>query len=190
MPRQDNVILEEMTASRLPAALRARLHRCAKHCGQAALRAGELRPPFKESLWRGELREPVLDAALSAVGYGSAALPARPALCYAGTAFLPMKNENQREPVSRRRVAVRYDGHVQGVGFRFTVVRLASRLDLTGYVLNEYDGSVRLVAEGAEQILLDFLRAIRLSSLGRYLTGETASWSEATGEFDDFGVKF
>ena len=63
-------------------------------------------------------------------------------------------------------------------------------ISVKGYVLNEYDGSVRLVAEGSEQILLDFLRAIRLSSLGRYLTGETASWSEATGEFDAFGVKF
>ncbi|MBU1694737.1 MAG: acylphosphatase [Verrucomicrobia bacterium] len=101
-----------------------------------------------------------------------------------------MKDENQRGSASRRRVTVRYDGHVQGVGFRFTAVHLGSRFDVTGYVLNEYDGSVRLVAEGEEPVLLEFLRAIRLSPLGRYISGETASWSEATGEFDAFGVKF
>ena len=101
-----------------------------------------------------------------------------------------MKDESQQGKGLRRRVSVRYEGRVQGVGFRFTVVHLSARFDVTGYVLNEYDGSVRLVAEGAEPILLEFLRAIRLSPLGRYITGETAAWSEATGEFDAFGVKF
>ena len=101
-----------------------------------------------------------------------------------------MKDKSQHAKVSRRRVSVRYEGRVQGVGFRFTVVRIGARFDVTGYVLNEYDGSVRLVAEGAEPVLLEFLRAIRLSPLGRYITGENTAWSAATGEFDAFGVKF
>ena len=101
-----------------------------------------------------------------------------------------MKDQvHKREPGSRR-VSLRYGGRVQGVGFRFTVVHLSRRFDVTGYVCNEYDGSVFLVAEGAEPVLLEFLRAIRLSQLGRYITSETASWSDATGEFDAFGVKY
>jgi acylphosphatase len=101
-----------------------------------------------------------------------------------------MKDESQRGSSPRRRVTVRYVGQVQGVGFRFTAVRLGARFDVTGYVLNECDGSVRLAAEGEEAVLLEFLRALRLSPLGRYISGETASWSEATGEFEGFGVKF
>jgi hypothetical protein len=51
-----------------------------------------------------------------------------------------------------QRITVRYEGRVQGVGFRYTAVSLAQNLDLTGWVKNEFDGSVSLVAEGADII--------------------------------------
>lgn len=41
-----------------------------------------------------------------------------------------------------------YRGVVQGVGFRFTVRRLATALELTGWVRNNMDGSVELMATG------------------------------------------
>ena len=41
-----------------------------------------------------------------------------------------------------------YSGHVQGVGFRYTVHRLAQRHPITGYVKNLPDGRVELLAEG------------------------------------------
>ena len=48
--------------------------------------------------------------------------------------------------------AVRLDatvrGRVQGVGFRYYVLRRAMGLGLQGWVANERDGSVRCVAEG------------------------------------------
>ena len=40
-------------------------------------------------------------------------------------------------------------GRVQGVGFRYYVVREARRLGLGGWVANDRDGSVRAVAEGS-----------------------------------------
>lgn len=44
-------------------------------------------------------------------------------------------------------------GAVQGVGFRFFTAREANRLGVHGYVKNQDDGSVRVVATGsAEQI--------------------------------------
>jgi acylphosphatase len=52
-------------------------------------------------------------------------------------------------PTERREV--RYRGHVQGVGFRYTAVRIARRYDVTGYVKNLPDGRVELVAEGAPE---------------------------------------
>jgi acylphosphatase len=47
--------------------------------------------------------------------------------------------------------AVRYivSGRVQGVGFRWFVMREATRLDLGGYVRNLPDGSVEVVAQGS-----------------------------------------
>jgi acylphosphatase len=87
-----------------------------------------------------------------------------------------------------QRITVRYEGRVQGVGFRYTAVSLAQDLDLTGWVKNEFDGSVSLVAEGAEESLMELLSAIRLSNLGKYITNELVRRSTATGEFTGFTV--
>ena len=47
-----------------------------------------------------------------------------------------------------KRVFLRVAGRVQGVGFRWFVVREAERLGLRGYVRNASDGSVEVEAEG------------------------------------------
>ena len=47
-----------------------------------------------------------------------------------------------------RRVAVRFVGMVQGVGFRWTCREIANELGLTGWVRNEYNGSVSLEIQG------------------------------------------
>ena len=86
------------------------------------------------------------------------------------------------------RITVRYEGRVQGVGFRYTAVSLAQDLNLTGWVKNEFDGSVALVAEGEEESLMELLQAIRRSNLGRYITNELVRRSAATGEFKGFSI--
>jgi acylphosphatase len=47
---------------------------------------------------------------------------------------------------SAQRRRVLYTGHVQGVGFRFTVRELAQRFAVTGFVRNLSNGKVELVA--------------------------------------------
>jgi acylphosphatase len=44
-------------------------------------------------------------------------------------------------------------GRVQGVGYRYFVLREAERLGLAGFARNLPDGSVEVVAEGAEEVL-------------------------------------
>ena len=44
-------------------------------------------------------------------------------------------------------------GRVQGVGYRYFVLRLAERLGVTGFARNRPDGSVEVVAEGSESVL-------------------------------------
>lgn len=88
------------------------------------------------------------------------------------------------------RMTVRYEGRVQGVGFRFTCVKLAQGFEVTGWVKNEFDGSVTLVAEGEEDQLMGLLQAIRNSLQDRYITNELIRRSSATDEFETFGVRY
>lgn len=80
-----------------------------------------------------------------------------------------------------KQIRVCYAGEVQGVGFRYTVRGIADRLGLAGVVENLSDGSVRLVAEGSEDRLKQFLLQIRVSRLGPYIADETVSWNEPEG---------
>lgn len=60
-----------------------------------------------------------------------------------------------------------YSGRVQGVGFRYTVKRIAGGYEVTGWVRNLPDGRVELQAMSTEgEELAAFLEAIRDSSLG------------------------
>ena len=53
----------------------------------------------------------------------------------------------------RERVDASVRGRVQGVGFRYFALREAEYLGLDGFVANERDGSVHVVAEGAATAL-------------------------------------
>ena len=44
-------------------------------------------------------------------------------------------------------------GMVQGVGYRYFTVRNAMKLGLTGWVRNEYDGTVLLEIQGSEYMI-------------------------------------
>jgi hydrogenase maturation protein HypF len=59
----------------------------------------------------------------------------------------------------RRRVRARVEGTVQGVGFRPHVYRLATRLGVSGYVLNDAWG-VLVEAEGEAPVVEGFLAAL------------------------------
>ena len=58
------------------------------------------------------------------------------------------------------RTTILYSGRVQGVGFRATTAHIAIDFDITGWVRNEADGSVRVVAQGDTQTVTDFLDAV------------------------------
>lgn len=52
-----------------------------------------------------------------------------------------------------RQLKFSISGRVQGVGFRAATRRRARQLGLTGWVKNEPDGTVKVVAEGPEEKL-------------------------------------
>ncbi len=55
---------------------------------------------------------------------------------------------------------VNFQGRVQGVGFRYTAKNLAKSLHLTGWVRNEYDGTVTLEVQGREPMINKLLVAL------------------------------
>ena len=59
------------------------------------------------------------------------------------------------------RRSYRFYGRVQGVGFRITALRAANGLGRTGWVRNEYDGSVTVEAQGSASALGRLLAMIR-----------------------------
>jgi acylphosphatase len=61
----------------------------------------------------------------------------------------------------RARLEALVQGRVQGVGFRYFVLREGHRLGLDGWVANEPDGSVRVVADGSRATLEVLLEALR-----------------------------
>ena len=91
---------------------------------------------------------------------------------------------------NRKRAVIRFSGRVQGVGFRFTVVHLASNYEVTGYVRNEMDGSVEVCAEGGENEIQHFVQAIKDSPVGRFIFNQSVRWDKATGEFTGFTVRY
>ena len=46
-----------------------------------------------------------------------------------------------------------FHGRVQGVGFRYTAKYLARSMNLTGWVKNEYDGTVVMEVQGREALM-------------------------------------
>jgi len=90
--------------------------------------------------------------------------------------------------MKRQRVTNLYSGHVQGVGFRYTVRTLTHGFEVTGTVRNLEDGRVELAAEGAKEELEAFLEAVRQSDVGHFIRQEQTCWSEAKNEFRGFEI--
>jgi len=81
-----------------------------------------------------------------------------------------------------------YSGHVQGVGFRYTVKTVATGFEVVGTVRNLGGGGVELIAEGTTAELDAFRQAIRESGLDHFIRKEDVSWHEASSEFHGFEI--
>jgi len=90
--------------------------------------------------------------------------------------------------MKRQRVTNLYSGHVQGIGFRYSVRVLTAGFEVTGTVRNLPAGRVELIAEGTKEELEAFLQAVRESDVGRFIRQEQTLWSEARNEFRGFEI--
>jgi acylphosphatase len=79
------------------------------------------------------------------------------------------------------RAEVRFIGRVQGVGFRATTLHIARRFRVTGWVRNETDGSVYLVAEGHASEVNSFLESLQ-KEMARCIRSTRRHDAEPKGE--------
>jgi acylphosphatase len=81
-------------------------------------------------------------------------------------------------------------GDVQGVGFRYFVQRRAHELGLRGWVRNNDDGTVELVAEGDRRKLDQLERAVKEGPRASHVDHVDAQWSAATGNLQGFDLSW
>ncbi len=80
--------------------------------------------------------------------------------------FSFLKKSEPKQPIPpigadtvRRRLI--FHGRVQGVGFRYRAVDAARKLGVTGWVRNQYDGTVEMEAQGTNEKIDALIKTMR-----------------------------
>jgi acylphosphatase len=81
-------------------------------------------------------------------------------------------------------------GKVQKVGYRDFVQDSARELGITGYVENLEDGNVKVVCEGEEPKIEDFIRGIRVKKAFIDVVETSLEYEAPTGEYKVFKIKY
>lgn len=93
-------------------------------------------------------------------------------------------------PENKERLTVKISGKVQGVFFRANIQKIADSLGIIGWTRNESDDSVKVVAEGENEKLEDFLAFLKKGPDSATVTNIETIWEKATGEFDEFDIRY
>lgn len=88
----------------------------------------------------------------------------------------------------KKRLHLMIQGHVQGVCYRMYAREKAECLGLTGWIRNNDDGTVEVMAEGDEKDLKALAAWCRHGPPYSRVTGIGQEYSEATGEFSGFSI--
>ena len=81
-------------------------------------------------------------------------------------------------------------GCVQGVSFRFYTRQQAQRLGLTGWVRNEADGTVHVLAQGPRATLLSLLGWLNRGPGLAEVTGVQVLWEDIQVPYSGFEVRY
>lgn len=90
--------------------------------------------------------------------------------------------------MATKRAEIIIIGTVQGVFFRQGVKSEAERLELTGWVRNEEDGSVRIVAEGEEENLQKLIEWCKKGTELAKVEEVKTEWGIADHKFSGFEI--
>jgi acylphosphatase len=91
---------------------------------------------------------------------------------------------------SLARAEIIANGLVQGVGFRYFVVRTAEKLGLNGYTQNLYTGEVLTVVEGERIVIENLYEKIKIGPSHASVKNCSIVWAEPKNEFTRFEVRY
>jgi acylphosphatase len=81
-------------------------------------------------------------------------------------------------------------GLVQGVGYRWFVMRKANEYNLKGYVRNLYTDDVEAEVEGNKQLISEFIEELRIGPRSAHITDIEIQWGNYQGKYINFDIKF
>jgi acylphosphatase len=82
-----------------------------------------------------------------------------------------------------------FEGHVQGVGFRYTAHRIAGRYAVTGYVRNLPDGTVEMLVQGSAQEVDNCIREVQEEFSG-HIRDTQIEAAPYNARYQDFRIAF
>jgi len=87
------------------------------------------------------------------------------------------------------RAEILVNGLVQGVGYRYFVLREARRLDLNGFSENLFSGEVLTVVEGEQALIEDLISKLKVGPIHAAVKNCRVNWQEPLNEFTNFDIK-
>ncbi|MBW2995745.1 acylphosphatase [Candidatus Woesearchaeota archaeon] len=81
-------------------------------------------------------------------------------------------------------------GRVQGVFFRYNTQKKAKKFGLTGWVKNNPDRTVEIIAEGEESKLKELAAWCSKGPLLAKVEKIDTSWKKYKGEFESFSISY
>jgi len=89
-----------------------------------------------------------------------------------------------------KRAKIIVNGLVQGVGYRYFVIRHADNLNLKGYTQNLFTGEVLTEVEGDESLIQELIKQLKIGPMKSHIVNCSADWSEYKNEFKRFEVRY
>jgi len=79
-------------------------------------------------------------------------------------------------------------GMVQGVGFRYFCRKKAIELGISGYAKNLYNGDVEIEAEGERNIIMDYVKELKIGPVYAKVNAVIVTESEYKGIHKGFSI--
>ncbi|MEW6196164.1 MAG: acylphosphatase [Bacteroidota bacterium] len=88
------------------------------------------------------------------------------------------------------RAEILVNGLVQGVGYRYFVLREAKTLGLKGYTKNLFSGEVLTIVEGEKYLIEELYNKLKVGPSFAEVKNASVNWSEFKNEFKNFEIRF
>lgn len=92
--------------------------------------------------------------------------------------------------MAKGRVHLVIHGKVQGVFYRASARERAEEFGLVGWVRNNRDGSVEVVAEGEKEDLREFIAWCHRGPSHSIVRDVSVEWEECSGQFSEFTIEY